>query len=296
MDWTRKNIVYVVMISLWLAIQATAQAQTPPRLLSPGQGDTLRLNYPLFAWQPVLLSGQTAEYMIRIVEKLEFQSLAGALMSNPPLVERLVGNTTSWVYPLDAPTLAGGKTYAWQVVVLYSGKDQPDGITSSEVQSFYKEEPYNTAKPGLKRKKEEEKWAFQYGIPSLGRASHRFYTYENQLFIQYYNRYGDSLLTYAITDQSGKVRLSSESAAKANVLPVSIKSGNNYLAIDLSGAQLPYDQDYTITIRDQSGSQYLLGFTHLSRSSAPHKKIKEERKKAEKMLQKMSRSTELSKD
>lgn len=255
------------------------------------EGDSVFVAYPVFSWQPVVLTNRTVVYTIRLVEQLEFQTAAVALQSNPVWVERELGNITTWVYPVDAPGLVADKTYAWQILVNYSGGiDQTGGILISEPASFRRKdiEVEENDDTGIPKLKEEDRWTFHYSNPALGNNLHQSHTYENHLFICYNHRHSDSLLRYVISDRQGKVVVSSETPGTSPILriPVKVHKGMNYLAIDLTPAALVDGAFYTFQVTDRSGIRHQLEFSHWATTSAKHKQLKSDLKKARRKLNK----------
>ncbi|MBN2537247.1 hypothetical protein JXB37_03110 [candidate division WOR-3 bacterium] len=105
-------------------IRFSIEDPTPPRLLSPRQGDSLELD-PLFAWtRPRNWTGGVS-YRLRVVEILPGQSEEEALRSNPPWFEKSRIRGTSLRYPSSGRPLEKGKRYAWEVLAEFGRGVQP---------------------------------------------------------------------------------------------------------------------------------------------------------------------------
>uniref|UniRef100_A0A832G1Q3 Uncharacterized protein n=1 Tax=Ignavibacterium album TaxID=591197 RepID=A0A832G1Q3_9BACT len=92
-----------------------------PQLISPADNETLDpiTTYPTFQWIPVIVpSAYTIKYTLRIAEVLTGQTPLQALSANYPVYENNQITNSTFTYPIDAPELENGKTYAWQIQAL----------------------------------------------------------------------------------------------------------------------------------------------------------------------------------
>jgi len=94
----------------------TVSVPQPPSLLYPSNQTAVSVPYPVFQWTPTIrASGTPPLYRLRVVELLPMQTPLRAIEANYPVLETYVGNATALVYPVAAPALKEGSTYAWRV-------------------------------------------------------------------------------------------------------------------------------------------------------------------------------------
>jgi len=86
---------------------------SPPRLISPKDGATLKEKYPLFRWTPPAPAPKEITYTLRIVEVRKGQTKEEAMRTNPAWFEQGGIKTTSLRYPVGARSFEEGKTYVW---------------------------------------------------------------------------------------------------------------------------------------------------------------------------------------
>lgn len=91
-------------------------SRTIQLIYPPDSSETPRSSPLTFSWTPLNLPGQQViDYTIRIVPVDSGQTPHHAMKRNHPIfVERNI-KTTMWTYPLNAPSLVEGQTYAWQI-------------------------------------------------------------------------------------------------------------------------------------------------------------------------------------
>ncbi|BDQ02020.1 hypothetical protein [Ignavibacterium sp.] len=92
-----------------------------PQLISPEDNANLdpMVSYPTFQWVPVIVpSAYEIKYTLRIVEVMMSQTPLQAISANYPVYENNQISGSTFTYPLDAPELEAGKTYAWQIQAL----------------------------------------------------------------------------------------------------------------------------------------------------------------------------------
>jgi len=97
----------------------TINYPSAPQLISPENNALVDQTYPVFQWTPVTVPPRyTISYTFRLYEILSGQTPSTAIASNHPVYENTSITGTTFIYPVDAPTLETGKSYAWQVQVL----------------------------------------------------------------------------------------------------------------------------------------------------------------------------------
>ena len=90
----------------------------PPYLIGPLDAQAVTSGSPIFQWTPLQVPiAFQVTYVLRLSEVLAGQTAAQALDANIPLFETTVLGA-SLEYPISAPPLAEGKTYAWRVQAL----------------------------------------------------------------------------------------------------------------------------------------------------------------------------------
>ena len=88
----------------------------PPSLLYPSNQSAVAMPNPVFQWTPVFRpSGIQPVYLLRLVELLPMETPLQAIEANYPLLETRVRYATALTYPVAAPPLRDGRTYAWRV-------------------------------------------------------------------------------------------------------------------------------------------------------------------------------------
>ncbi len=109
-------------------------APAPPSLIMPGDRDSVSLDYPVFAWTPVIVSpNERVSYHLRLTEVFPGQSPIEAV-NNVPQFEGDV-SSTSLAYPRDALPLRDSTRYAWQVQAL-DGFGSPVGERQGKSEIF----------------------------------------------------------------------------------------------------------------------------------------------------------------
>lgn len=89
-----------------------------PSVISPADGDTVAVTFPTFLWSPSTVHpGFECRYRLSICEVLRGQT-AQAAANNIPRYSTVVINTTSRIYPNNAPALENGKDYVCWVQAL----------------------------------------------------------------------------------------------------------------------------------------------------------------------------------
>jgi len=108
---------------------------SPPRLISPKDGATLKEKYPLFRWTPPNPTFPGVTYTLRIVEvpKGMPESISEEELQLCPTTHEEKGITrTSFKYPSSAKELEEGKRYAWQVIAVSEAYE----ICKSEIWTY----------------------------------------------------------------------------------------------------------------------------------------------------------------
>ncbi|MGD1842678.1 MAG: hypothetical protein ACFB0B_17545 [Thermonemataceae bacterium] len=121
---------------LLLCITTYGQITQRPNLIYPGDEDLIRIVNPTFSW--TTSNSLNHSYEVKIVQLLQGQTPQAAIQANPPVYVGNV-NTNLLPYPLIAPKLVKGNTYAWQVRMKYQvgvGERNEERVSPSEVRSF----------------------------------------------------------------------------------------------------------------------------------------------------------------
>jgi Tol biopolymer transport system component len=115
-------------------LQISVRSKGSLRLLSPKNGDIIKVKTPLFSWTPLLQFKATQElnYRLKIVEILKGQTKEEAIKSNYPLYEGKALKSSSLRYSPREKSLQEGKDYAWQVFAISEGVE----LAVSEVWKF----------------------------------------------------------------------------------------------------------------------------------------------------------------
>jgi hypothetical protein len=112
----------------------TVQNPTPPRLVTPRDGDTLRMGLPNMTWTRVGNYRGRVSYELVVVELRPGQTKERAVRANPPWFSRRGIPATLFRYPVGGRRLEPQKRFAWQVKVYLNGELKPE--LSSEVNEF----------------------------------------------------------------------------------------------------------------------------------------------------------------
>ncbi|OFY57121.1 MAG: hypothetical protein A2V50_04850 [Bacteroidetes bacterium RBG_19FT_COMBO_42_10] len=94
-------------------IQQSVLMVSPPILISPENGEEIKVRNPNFLWTPVT-GVKDVQYKFKLVEVFPGQSLYEAMKSNSLLYSTVLRQTTL-TYSPNFPELQKGKEYAWQV-------------------------------------------------------------------------------------------------------------------------------------------------------------------------------------
>jgi len=90
----------------------------PPYLIGPLDEEALTSAYPIFQWTPLQVPPAfQLVYVVRVSEVFAGQAPAQSLVANIPVFETTTFGT-NLEYPIGAPPLEEGKTYAWRVQAL----------------------------------------------------------------------------------------------------------------------------------------------------------------------------------
>lgn len=238
-----------------LSLQGIGQTVTPPILLSPSNGDTIQMLYPVFNWSAVSFpgGGVASRYEIRIVEVLSGQSPEAAIQANPDWFSNLNVSFNTFAYTPAAPLLKKGSRYAWQVSVPYQynqsrGEAQATGntILKSEVFSFVFNDPMSD----------------EACVPLLfKKLDNRFYSFTQYLNFQLPTEIAadSKKMVYSITDSRNA------GVASGNLLVTAGQKKDQY-RIDVG--QIPLFRKksskgkfYILNARNPAGKTYYLKFT-----------------------------------
>jgi len=215
----------------------------PPQLSNPANESVIDLKYPVFIWMPPApLNTMLVTYSLRLVEVKKGQTLAEALLQNPPLLN-LSGLSNSFLnYPADAMPLQNGSSYAWQVAASYGG--QSLGVT--DIGSF-------------SVKKNETKNADATNYPVAAKVSkERFYSSNGTFHFVYNNLTNEKTLSYTIKSMD-------KSMENFKGLPkIGLRPGMNSLQIDLKqSGKLKNGTYYYLEITDKKKQVYKLMYYYV---------------------------------
>jgi len=208
------------------------------QLTVPFNEQRIEVNYPLFSWSSNIdFSKGDITYTFKIVEVFSFQTAQNAILSNPSLFEKEVGNVTILQYPIDAPELQDCKIYAWQVVA-YSKKDKIVDEKSYKVNYTNKiaqSEPYLfTTKCNQQARISNPTSQEPYIILAKTVDNFVFRLLSDQLNFKYVEEYAAYELKYTIYNWKREVLLTNNPLITSTKVPLDY--GWNYLSIDLTNA------------------------------------------------------------
>lgn len=103
------------------------ELNSPPQLVMPFDNDTIEEQRPLLSWLPPIpvRPGQNLLYDLRIVEVKAGQSAIAAFSKNPTYSKFSGLSSPVLYYPVSAPKVEIGKTYAWTVIAYLNGVSIP---------------------------------------------------------------------------------------------------------------------------------------------------------------------------
>lgn len=192
---------------------------SPPQLITPANLEQLNVPRPNFSWLPPapINSFNRLQYDWILVEVQPTQSAADAIQMNPPLFSKQRIELTNMQYPLAAPALDTGKTYAWRI----SARNNQVITAHSEIATFTvvsEKEDSNTL----------QKAEYYSRLHPTEEASIAICT--GMLRFVYENLSNQSVLQYKIIDLSSRQR----PEINTEVPYLDLKNGQNFLQINLS--------------------------------------------------------------
>lgn len=104
-------------------LEQPVELTSQPQLISPADGDTVDLKFPVFTWTPPvpMPRGSNVRYTILIVEQLGRQSADAAVLANPAWYEQENLIAPLFQYSPGARALEDGHRYAWTVYATSGG-------------------------------------------------------------------------------------------------------------------------------------------------------------------------------
>ncbi|MBK8701780.1 MAG: hypothetical protein IPN29_20345 [Saprospiraceae bacterium] len=111
-------------------------------LLSPFEGEEIRVDLPLFTWTAVTPFNSKAMYRIQIVEVLANQTPYHAFRANPIFYEKTGLRSNIMQYPVSARPMLPCRKYAWRVTYELEGgfgnpfRKAPDFLQESELWEY----------------------------------------------------------------------------------------------------------------------------------------------------------------
>jgi len=98
------------------------EPRTWPRPITPREGDTVKVRYPLFSWTPPSpMPKGPVTYELRICEVLPGQTKEEAAAANVPWFEQKNIRATSLTYPTSGRALPDSGYFCWQVAAKLPG-------------------------------------------------------------------------------------------------------------------------------------------------------------------------------
>ena len=228
-------------------INITIRNLTPPVLIYPFNAAIIQEKNPLLTWLSpgANTNGLSINYTLKLIELYPKQTAIDGLLRNRPLLYQNNITTTSLQYPFNAPVLAYGKSYAWQVEA-YDGSQQPVGV--SEMWSFtLLPDSAKAAEAGLD----------QSYIDITEGAPNAVYYAKGVLKIKYNTRQYPSRLTYQVIDANENIMNRNESLLMA-------LTKENWYDIDMeTNLNLKHGQRYRFELFDGKNN-YNIYFTYLN--------------------------------
>jgi hypothetical protein len=219
------------------------KSMLPPQLSYPANESVIDIQYPVLIWIPPRpISGMMVIYSLRLVEIMKGQTLAEALLQNPPLLD-LNGLTNTFLnYPVTATPLRVDGHYAWQVAASYAG--QSLGVT--DIWSFT-------------IKKDNHKTDPDINYPVVAKVSReRFYITHGVIHFVYNNTTNEKTLSYTIKSMDRSMK----SISKLPVLK--LNPGMNKLQVDLKESGiLKSNTYYNLEIKDIRQQVYKLTYYYI---------------------------------
>jgi hypothetical protein len=219
------------------------KSMLPPQLSYPFNESVIDIKYPVLIWiPPSPINGITVTYNLRLAEIHKGQTLAEALLQNPPLLNLTGLSTTFLNYPADATPLRPDGHYAWQIAASSGG--QSLGVT--DIWSF-------------SIKKNENKKDDYINYPVVSKVSkERFYISHGVFFFAYNNMTNEKTLSYTIKSVD-------KSAENIKDLPkIQLRPGTNRLQVDLKkSGKLKNGNYYNLEIKDKKQQVYKLMYFYV---------------------------------
>jgi len=158
---------------------------TPPQLSSPYNTETIDIKNPVLTWIPPrpMEQGIAVNYNLRLVEMQSNQNSSEALLQNPPLLNLNDLTNTYLNYPISAPELKTGSSYAWQVGASYEGYN----LGTTDIWTFT-----------VKGKEQPPTDDIIYPFVSK-KSDAKFYVSHGIFRFAYNNKANEKALTYRIT-------------------------------------------------------------------------------------------------
>ena len=115
-------------------IDQSINPASPPELIYPANGDSVKETMPVFLWMPPMPMpiGEVITYELKIIELLDGQVPVEAMEANPAFFIQKGVRSPSFQFPLSARPLVAKKRYAWQVTATGHSYE----IGKSQVWSF----------------------------------------------------------------------------------------------------------------------------------------------------------------
>ena len=161
------------LICTFILVSARLFAQSPglPATLSlPNDRDSIEETEPTFVWQAntaAIVNDPRLDQQIVVVEMLEDQTPAEALVLNPPIFIRRNLKTGSIPYSANDHKLEKGKSYAWQVSYLFNDI----AVQQSEAWMFTIADPVPPARHFVALRRQNDGSVYTIGSEELNVSS-----------------------------------------------------------------------------------------------------------------------------
>jgi hypothetical protein len=237
-------------------------------LVSPFEGEEITLDLPLFTWTSVTPFHPNAVYRLQVVEILAGQTPYEAFRSNPLWLEQKGLNSNIMQYPLAARSFTDCSEYAWRVTFELQGGfgegsflQQPDFLQESEIWTFK-----TACEEEEEEESKDEKELNYYFVSGLNAAASPYIQYGEILKFELDNPYQKlNALDVELVDEKGKRQTvsccidSTQEGSDEQHSQTSdpIKTGKNYLSLDLSTYGLIPGKYYKLVIKNLKSDHFI---------------------------------------
>lgn len=214
-------------------------------LIYPFDEQTVEEQRPVLSWEQVALpqlNSQDLSYSLVLAQQNPGQSTAEALERNVSLLRLENLRDNSLLYPVAAPELTTGMTYAWMVRAYLRGRQ----LVSSQQWEFTiaTKDTAETVPPPAR--------SFTMLQTKL---SSRYQVFKDDILIGFDNNEGVEVLDYSITEVSN-----GRKAIKKLPVVEGLHPGLNTIRISLTGLPLSTKKEYLLEVKTPRRQSYFLLF------------------------------------